>query len=1084
MDFKRMIKLAAAVLSSFLLANWVSAAEPEVIRTTETDIPTAITVTAGSAAALSRSSDALTNEYGYTCLADTENGAMKQQLYVQINAAVEQFHYGYKIDALENDTVEENTVAELNYSALGLTKDDAIEVWLTYKNDHPLYYWISSSVMYNSTSIYLLTDDLYAQGSERERYNALIAESIEEYSALTEGENSAYRIAMAYHDAIIEAIDYAYKADGTPEDAVWAHNILGVFEEKGGVCESYARTFQLLLDYAGVENIYVTGEGNGEAHAWNLVKLDDGEWYWCDLTWDDEAGWMWGIKYHNFCVNDTQNLNWMDGGYIVNEKFTFMNYHTPDLPTGNGLSYLYPLPERAADAYLAINGELLLKDVFTAGQFTCAVAGFNTVQVTEINCTETDLVIPETVEYNGVTYDVISIGGIDENGLFTDTGIGWSGISPQTITLPANMRFIWDYAFSLHGVKAIYVDAENPYFCSDNGVLYTKDFVTLIRYPNAAEAAEYQIPDETYYIAYGAFDTYANGYSVGCENLAKITFGANLEGIGITNWGNGYPGDLDAIGSYVIGGFERISSALTGNKEIYLDSNNKAYIQKDGIIYLSNNNGIWDIVHVNKNILSTQISENVQTIPEKAFEYCTQLTEIIIPDTITTIETRAFRGCTNLKSVKVYDTQNDCVIESKYDVSLPESLTQMGDNVFMECSAIESAEINGQIEEISYMMFYGCKNLRYIWLSESVKRIGEAAFIRCDNLMDVYFEGDVPTEIGADAFCSITENLTLHYNGFNGYKWTTPEWLGPDGVTYNTETFKWENDPETGKDVVHIHDYALWLTDEIVHIRGCDCDKMLEEELHEDADDDVLCDSCGHTVLKGLKFGIINDGVRILMDVDTELETVTIPASVQIISEFAFEDCTKLKEIEIPEGVEEIGILAFSNCTALTKVVMPNTLTTIKDLAFYGCTVLEQITFPASLTTIGESVLGNCGNLKDIYFMGDVPSSWEYVFTRIPSELILHYRKGTSGWSSPTWQAPDGMQFRTAEFTSRGDMDGDGILTAIDVDMLARYFAGNPVGYTLPESADLDADGVVERREVMILTRYCAGWSNYGEYFD
>ena len=76
--------------------------------------------------------------------------------------------------------------------------------------------------------------------------------------------NSPYKLALALHDKIITSIDYAYNSQGDAEDALWAHNVLGVFEKRSGVCESYAKTFQLLLNFCGIDNIYVTGVSNVE----------------------------------------------------------------------------------------------------------------------------------------------------------------------------------------------------------------------------------------------------------------------------------------------------------------------------------------------------------------------------------------------------------------------------------------------------------------------------------------------------------------------------------------------------------------------------------------------------------------------------------------------------------------------------------------------------------------------------------------------------------------------------------------------------------------------------------------------------
>lgn len=73
--------------------------------------------------------------------------------------------------------------------------------------------------------------------------------------------------------------------------------MLGIFEETGAVREEYARSFQSLLNYSGPENLFVTDSGNCEDHAWNLMRSDDGNWCWYDLTWTDAgSGWKLGIK--------------------------------------------------------------------------------------------------------------------------------------------------------------------------------------------------------------------------------------------------------------------------------------------------------------------------------------------------------------------------------------------------------------------------------------------------------------------------------------------------------------------------------------------------------------------------------------------------------------------------------------------------------------------------------------------------------------------------------------------------------------------------------------------------------------------
>ncbi|MBQ8767791.1 MAG: hypothetical protein IJZ16_13425 [Clostridia bacterium] len=59
------------------------------------------------------------------------------------------------------------------------------------------------------------------------------------------------------------------------------------------VCEGYSEAFKLLCDREGIPCITVVGTGNGGAHKWNMVQMDDGEWYTMDATWDDQTNYIY-----------------------------------------------------------------------------------------------------------------------------------------------------------------------------------------------------------------------------------------------------------------------------------------------------------------------------------------------------------------------------------------------------------------------------------------------------------------------------------------------------------------------------------------------------------------------------------------------------------------------------------------------------------------------------------------------------------------------------------------------------------------------------------------------------------------------
>lgn len=65
------------------------------------------------------------------------------------------------------------------------------------------------------------------------------------------------------------------------------------------VCEGYAEVFKLLCDREGIPCITVIGTGNGGAHKWNMVQMEDNEWYTVDATWNDQSA---NVFYSYFLI--------------------------------------------------------------------------------------------------------------------------------------------------------------------------------------------------------------------------------------------------------------------------------------------------------------------------------------------------------------------------------------------------------------------------------------------------------------------------------------------------------------------------------------------------------------------------------------------------------------------------------------------------------------------------------------------------------------------------------------------------------------------------------------------------------------
>ena len=226
--------------------------------------------------------------YGYNALLERDLGSQRQELYnMYMDAAISFWN--------SSENIANNEITSIDVSSYNLNEIDIIETYFAFKNDNPIFYFASNTVSISGRTISFLTDEDYKNSFVRNLCQSAIIKGLNEFGTAINGKSSAFDIIRTLHDMIGNKINYAYKSDGTtPEDAPWAHNIMGYFDNsiKKGVCECYARALQLAMNMAGIENVFVTGKSTstGENHAWNMAKLDDGKYYHIDATWNDQEG--------------------------------------------------------------------------------------------------------------------------------------------------------------------------------------------------------------------------------------------------------------------------------------------------------------------------------------------------------------------------------------------------------------------------------------------------------------------------------------------------------------------------------------------------------------------------------------------------------------------------------------------------------------------------------------------------------------------------------------------------------------------------------------------------------------------------
>ncbi len=229
----------------------------------------------------------------------------------------------------------------------------------------------------------------------------------------------------------------------------------------------------------------------------------------------------------------------------------------------------------------------------------------------------------------------------------------------------------------------------------------------------------------------------------------------------------------------------------------------------------------------------------------------------------------------------------------------------------------------------------------------------------------------------------------------------------------------------------------------------------------------------------------------------TDIEQITLPASVKNIGVEAFKNCEKLHTVVLQEGLESIGNSAFFECSALKSIAFPRSLKTIGNGAFYKCTSLKKIKIPNTLQSMGyeafrlaglnevefEDGIKNigslfsfwcndlksvtvpasvesidtqtfCGKLESITFLGDAPEMSE---DSIDPRTIIYYSPDAHGWYvSPLKQTHILTEIGQTVVVNR-DIAAEDYMYSVSEDKTAVYiehYIGNDKEVTVPDTID------------------------------
>ncbi len=278
-------------------------------------------------------------EYGYTT--GQKHTALKytdRYLYSILNDQQKEWYR--KIDAAVRN-LEDKVCLDAD-----LLADDNYYIFYLYAADNPelFYLGVELGLEYGTGKDSLLlsySDGVNHSGSERGNITEELKQSILAKKARFDAEVQRIisTIPASAPDVVKEKLIYdrilmdsSYKQgavwDGPAPDCWTAY---GVIINHTGVCESYSEAFHTLCLMVGIKCVEVVGTADGENHKWSAVCLE-GEWYMCDITFDDPVNGRPGETRHEFFNLTTRQMQEKDHA-IMNMYWT--------TPSCNGTKYGY-----------------------------------------------------------------------------------------------------------------------------------------------------------------------------------------------------------------------------------------------------------------------------------------------------------------------------------------------------------------------------------------------------------------------------------------------------------------------------------------------------------------------------------------------------------------------------------------------------------------------------------------------------------------------------------------------------------------------------------------------------------------------
>ncbi len=323
------------------------------------------------------------------------------------------------------------------------------------------------------------------------------------------------------------------------------------------------------------------------------------------------------------------------------------------------------------------------------------------------------------------------------------------------------------------------------------------------------------------------------------------------------------------------------------------------YAVQGGNLYFDTESGT--VTDCDKSVTVAHIPSTINGVPVKAignsaFQSCSNLTSVMIPDSVTTLGRSAFGFCSALSNV-----------------SLGEGLIEIGESAFAYCSSLTSITIPRSVTTIGEYAFSFCEGMTSAIIGDGVTTIGPAAFSNCRALVDLSI-GEQVRSMGYCTFffCTSLTSVVL-----------------PTGLSC-------------------IENATFSNCTSLKHVEIPDSVTAIEESAFFE------CQSLENVTIPN---SVKTIGAYSFYNCKS-LQEVNIPEGVTSIGAYVFSECHSLDNVTIPNSVETIESYAFYKCTSLTNLFVGYGVSRIEKFAFIHCTSLQNVYYSGTETMWQEIYIG------------------------------------------------------------------------------------------------------------------------------